>query len=147
MRWNPWRTLKATPEVFLTMQELPHASGGGCYIPDGLGERALIILDPRLTQVERNCVLAHEWLHHEAGFGCWDPREARRECDRLWDEVARRLVPRDELVRLGIGRAEAGCTFEVADVAEVFHVTPDVARRALLLLSPEERTERWRGVA
>lgn len=139
--WNPWTQLKAEPDVLLIMRDdLPPELGGGAYWPDAGG--GVIVLDRRLSQVERNCVLAHELVHHERGGGCgdgfmpesWRPVAAREE--QVVDDIAvERLVPYEQLLRFVVG-LESTCVHpEVWHVADEFHVTERAARRALELMN------------
>ena len=100
------------------------------------------MIDPRLSQVQRRCVLAHELVHDERGGGCdgvfmptdWQPVVARDE--RLVDDVAvQRLVPYADLVRFVVSLESACVHVEVWHVAEEFHVTERVARRAMELMN------------
>jgi hypothetical protein len=125
--------------VFLVVDDLPSSTGGGVFMamPDG---SSVIALCRSLTQVERRSVLAHELIHDERGGGCdgdfmpaeWAAVVAREE--RLVDDTAvLRLVPPSELLRCCV-ELEMACTHvEPHHIAEAFHVTEDVARRALEL--------------
>jgi hypothetical protein len=102
---------------------------------------AAILLDRRLSQTERRCALAHELVHDERGGGVatagmpesWRPVAAREE-SIVDNEVARRLVPLDQL-RLAVDDlAELGMGSTALDVALAFDVTPAVAERALRML-------------
>lgn len=134
-RWDPWRVLRSHADVIFTLGELPAAVGGGIYWPSP--DVSIIIIDYRVGRLERLALLAHELIHHERGTYALpgvNPHQAisRDEC-RVDDEVARRLVPCDEL----------GAMFDVAwandlqvepwQVAERFDVPDRVADRAMRL--------------
>lgn len=136
--WQPWRDLADRKHIVFGVRPLPAATGGAVHVRRG--DRTAIVLDPGLTQAERRCALAHELVHDERGGGCdaeympvsWGV-VARRE-ERIVDDVAvHRLVPADELIRVCV-ELEMGCTHvESRHIAEHFHVTEPVARRALEL--------------
>lgn len=138
-RWNPWRALRGRRHIDLHMDPIARRAGGGLYATDG--EFAVIFLDPDLTQVERNAVLAHELVHDERGGGAafsgmpsqWAAVVARDEAavDR---EVAARLVPRDELLDVLDDLVDVLGGVTARDIAEVFDVPVDVARVALAAL-------------
>lgn len=138
---NPWKTLKATPEVMLRMERLDDSLGGGCYVPDPVTGLGLIKLDRRLTQRERNAVLAHELWHHERGGGCNDPAADRVECRRIWRLVAEDQVPDDELRVLWVEAERSGRTIGPAEVAERFGTTEEVAVLAMRRLLDRLRAE------
>jgi hypothetical protein len=92
----------------------------------------VILIDRTLGRAERNAVLAHELVHQERGGGAgyagqpatWDAVVAREE--RNVDiEVARRLVPPDELAAW-VGSHSEPVTAEM--VAEHFDVPLWVVR-------------------
>lgn len=126
--WNPWRALR----------ELEHARLGHVELPEGVEgmlvpypDHPVILLDDGLTQVERNAALAHELVHLERGWPC---RAPWAEEERVHDEVARRLVPLDQLHRWVVEREMADVPVDVWDVAEGWWVPEHVAGRALRLL-------------
>jgi Zn-dependent peptidase ImmA (M78 family) len=115
----PWRDLASRPHLAFVVTRLPVADGW--YLPDVPG----IVLDDRLTRVQRRCVLAHELAHidlghHQqvAGNGPGTDRLARRNeaaADRL---AARRLLPLTGLMHwlpYASSRSEAA---ELLDVTE-----------------------------
>lgn len=136
MSWNPWRALRSRPHIVLRFAALPADTGGAVYWPRGA--RAAIVIDPALRRRERNAALAHELVHDERGGGAdkegmpasWSPVVVRDEAavDR---EVARRLVPPEELAKFleVMELLEVGVT--VYEVAEHFDVPEDVACEAL----------------
>lgn len=137
--WSPWRALRERSHLEFSLADLPDALGGAYYEPQAEGWAAVLI-DRRLSRVQRKAALAHELVHDERGGGCsgdgmpdsWNAVVARDELtvDR---EVARRLVPLDDLREF----AEAGAPDGVAvwEVAEHFDVPDHVAERALRLLA------------
>ena len=98
----------------------------------------VVELDDRLDRIERNAVLAHELVHEERGGSIdfvgsapsWAAVVAREE---LWvdREVARRLVPADELASFIARRGSIDEATTVADVAAEFDVPKWVAALAL----------------
>lgn len=135
--WNPWRALRDRTHITLLRRRLPDGILG-VY-----GRRppvAAIVLDDRLDRQERRAVLAHELIHDERGGSIerpgmprtWDDVVRREELiiDR---EVARRLVPPDELSRFARAREELGESIGAAEVAEEFDVPEWVAMDALKL--------------
>lgn len=152
-RWDPWEDVLSRHDVVVEFRELPDWTGGGmAAVIDGL---ALVTLDPRLSPVERDVTLAHELIHTERdhSHGCtrhrwmpatWAAVEAREEIhvDR---EVARRLVPLDELEEYVEEMCGIGLGVGPDDVAERFEVTPMIAREALLGLARETPAYRQTG--
>jgi hypothetical protein len=98
----------------------------------------VILLDERLTQVERNAALAHELVHLERDWPC---RADWAEEERVHDEVARRLVPLDVLHRWLVPRELDEAQVEAWHVAEHFHVPEPVAERAVRLLLDQIRRD------
>lgn len=91
----------------------------------------MIVIDERLEGPDRRDVMAHELIHHERGSASWS---VAREEDAVNDEVARRLVPRGELLEHIRGRLALVEGTAPDDVAERFGVSDRVAKRALRLL-------------
>lgn len=128
----------------LIWRDLPPSTGGGLFVKSAHGEA--IVLDRRLGRRGRHATLAHELVHHERGHlttmqgmpDLWRPVVAREELvvDR---EVARRLVPLDELAAYCDRMADLGEDVAPWTVAEEFDVTDEVARTALELLTRHER--------
>ena len=141
--WKVWAELRRRPHISLRFSRLPEDTGGAMFVRDG--DRAWIVLDPRLTSAGRRCFTAHEMIHDELGSSCrahgmppaWDAVIARQEAaiDR---EVAARLVPAHELAAFLGQRDECRDRVEVHEVAEHFDVTEPIAELALgrLLASP-----------
>lgn len=106
-------------------------------------DRAAIVLEVELDRRERRAVLAHELVHDERGGGCvahgmpegWMAVVVRDEL-AVQREVARWLVPRDDLVTF-MERVTLEDTVGVTawEVAEEFDVPEDVALTALRLFS------------
>lgn len=139
--WNPWRELRARTHLRFALDKVPEATGGAVYArrPSGAGA---IVIDRSLNRRERNAALAHELVHDEHGGGCptdgmpdmWLPVAHRHET-RVRREVARRLVPLDDLQALReVHALNELPPFTVVDVAEIFDCTEDVALEAMLLL-------------
>lgn len=131
-RWNPWRELRRRPHLLLHWRYL-RPSRGRIYDTGGL---RMIELDPRLSRVERNAVLAHELVHDEFDL-IWPagtPPALIEKGENFVEAVtAERLVPDDELREFVEKVSEfEGVTSRL--VAEEFEVPVDVAHRALLRL-------------
>lgn len=97
----------------------------------------MIVLDDRLGRVQRNATLCHEAIHAERGV-TGNKRFDERGVD---DEVARRLVPLDDLAELVASICDDGTPIHAWEIAEAFDVPDEVAIRACELLKRE------RGVA
>lgn len=138
--WNPWRELRARPELRFALEPLPDGVYGA-YVRRG--NRRGILIARGLDRRRRNATLAHELVHDEHGGGC--PTEglpepmmvvARRHERGVEREVARRLVPLQDLQDLQLAHAGNELPpFTVVDVAEIFDVPEDVALEAMLLIS------------
>ncbi len=141
MPWNPWRELRRRSHIVFRLAILPDETGGGVYWPRA--GRAALIIDPRLSRVDRRAVLAHELVHDERGGGAdhsdmppsWAPVVARDEA-AVDQEVARRLVPADLLLRFCEVMALLDIGVMAHHVAEHFDVPESVAGVALRMLSP-----------
>lgn len=137
--WNPWRELRHRRHITFGITDLPGATGGAVYVVWPNGD-AVVMIDRSLDRTHRNAALAHELLHDEWGLAehdnrspLWQPIRARDE-QRVDREVARRLVPPDELEQV-VSLAEAdGIALEAWEVAEEFDVPLAVAERACGLL-------------
>lgn len=128
--WNPWRALRDRPHLELCFEELPAGRRGA--LRDLGGGRRLVVLAYDLGRRARRCVLGHELIHDErlistvdAPVGLWIVEE--RSVNR---EVARRMVPAKELCRWARARSEAEIPSTVAEVAEHWDVTLEVAMEA-----------------
>jgi hypothetical protein len=134
--WHPWAELRRREHLVFALEELPAATGGALYAQRG--GRAAIVIDPALGRRQRKAALAHELIHDEWGGGCeykgmlptWHPVVSRDE-NRVHDEVARRLVPLDELKAFCRRHSDLGEAVEAWEVAEHFDVPDAVAARAL----------------
>lgn len=123
--------------------ELPGGALGLSVID---GPHRAVLLDARLSRVERRVALAHELVHLERGGGAhhpgapraWSPVVAREE-RHVDDIVAARLVPGEDLARLVAARSEVE-PVTASLVAAEFDVTEDVAQRALEHLAAATRT-------
>lgn len=123
----------------LGIEQLPDVVGGGVYWPRG--DRAAVLIDKRLTRLERLEAVAHELVHDEHGGGCdcegmpdtWTVVAERAEA-RVHNEVARRLVPLDQLAAMRAIAEVNQLTLDSWHVAEHFDVPERVAARAMRLL-------------
>lgn len=144
MTYNPWADLASRPHICCDTHTVELPSGRGWWLPDVMG----IVLDRRLTRVERRCALAHELQHVDygdvqvAGVGPDGPRMARRQERRADREAARRLVHVEALVV-----ALRAHPHDPAAVADELDVTIDVLRCRLEDLHPGERGHLLLGLA
>ena len=136
--WNPWRDLRYRKHITLGFTDVPGRSDA-VYVtwPDG---GAVVLIDRRLDRIHRNAALAHELIHDERGIDghandsdLWKPVRARDE-QQVDREVARRLVPLDELEQVVALAESQGVALEAWEVAEEFDVPLAVAERACYLL-------------
>ncbi len=148
--WNPWRALRDRPHLTLKWGYIDGAIG--LWDPTGAG-RADVWLDARLGRVARRCVLAHELVHDERRGGSDLPgmpdswRSVVASDERaVDDEVARRLVPFDDLAEFCRCKSSVDEPVTAEDVASFFDVTPSVARRAMKLWK-QSKPERDRRAA
>ena len=146
--YHPWRELRARPHIALHFRFLPEATGGALYARRG--EQAVIVLDPRLSQRQRRCALAHELEHDSLGSlrceampALWADVVAREEA-RINRQVADKLVPPDELAALAERVSGLDLALTPLDIADEFDVTHEVAQRALERLL-QRRNEREAG--
>ena len=145
--WNPWDALRSRNCIVMAVRPLPPGVRGAYQ---ARGDRRAIVLSPTLGPAERTATLAHELVHDERGGGAsyrgqpptWEPVVARDE-RQVNDEVARRLVPRNELERLWRRCRDVEGSLGVAEVAAAFDVPPEVAARALALQRGSGRPRRW----
>ena len=86
--YHPWRRLRGLDDWLLEWDQLPEGICGEINWPTHT-----ITIDPRLSQAQRRCTLAHELEHVVRGPG-GGPRE-EREVEGI---AARRLVELDALV-------------------------------------------------
>lgn len=137
MTYNPWADLGSRPHICCDAHTVELPVGKGWWLPDVMG----IVLDRRLSRVERRCTLAHELQHVEnddtqvAPIGPDGPRLARRQEKRADREAARRLIDVHHL-----GAALRAHPHDPSAVAEELDVTTDVLRCRLDHLSRAERT-------
>lgn len=134
--YSPWADLGSRPHICCDTHSVELPVGSGWWLPDVMG----IVLDRRLTRVERRCALAHELQHVDYGdvqvfaVGPDGPRMALRQERRADREAARRLVE----VR-ALATAMRAHPHNPAAAAEELDVTVDVLLCRLETLGPEER--------
>lgn len=124
---NPWRQLRAQSDIVLEWSRLPD-NMLGAYVEKAGGVRT-IVLDERLDREERRATLCHELIHAERGI----TGEERFDERGVEDEVARRLVPFDELAAMWEVATLNDLPVEPWMLAEKFDVPDDVAERAMRL--------------
>lgn len=124
-----WRALRARE----------HLTFGRLRLPDGVDAAlvgTVVLIDDRLGLEQRAAALAHELIHEERGIlPAAAPAHVVAKEERLVDdEVARRLVPLDEMLAIAerCDRLDQPC--EAWELAEIFGVTEEVARRAVAML-------------
>ena len=129
--WSPWRALREREHIELQWRDLPRGTAG--YWAPLRGGYAVIVLASWLGRRARRCTLAHELVHDERGLVTTGMPEAlaAKEEHAVEREVARRLVPRDELMAMIVRAVDLGEGVTVHDVAEAFDVDEPTARRAL----------------
>lgn len=127
---NPWRVVRALPELEIVWTDVP---------PDkrGFTDGRTVYMPRDLLQVERRCTVLHELTHAELGVvGCDSPDE--RQVRRL---VARRLIPAEELCKA------ARWSTHTRELADSLWVTEDVLITRLEHLHPSERAALLRATA
>jgi hypothetical protein len=146
--FDPWRALEEHEDVRLAFDPVARLLGGGFHVRRG--GAALIVLDPGLDREMATVVLTHELVHHERGGGVDRPGRpaglatvAAREERAVDREVARRLVPSDELERVVDELVAGAGSADATAVGAHFGVPPAVAQLALEHL----RLERSRAEA
>lgn len=86
--WHPWRALRRLEHIVVDWAR-PHPT-----MPAATDGERVIWMDPRLTQVERRCVLTHELVHLERGHRGCQPRAVEHA---VRAEAGRRLVTVEQL--------------------------------------------------
>ena len=121
--FHPWRALREMTHVVVEWIR-PHPRA-----PGATNGADVIWLDPRLSQVERRCVLTHELVHLEYGHrGCQPP--AVEQAVRV--RTAERLVELEDLA------AAVKWTVDPDELAEELWVTPMVLQDRVAALSASE---------
>jgi hypothetical protein len=121
--WNPWAELRRRDHIVFGLANLPAILGGAVLWQRG--DRKALMVDHTKGRRERNEACAHELIHDE------HPEWTETQ---VWDEVARRLLPTEELERLRAFAVDNDLPLEVWQVADVFDVTDRLAERAMRLL-------------
>lgn len=140
--WVPWHSVRDDRDVVIKREELPDALGGALYWP--AGDWAIILIDKTRPRRVRKALLGHELLHHARGGSpaypgmppMWRDLVARDEGAVRW-ELARRMVPRDELVRVVDVVNELGEGWMAWEVGEFFDCPDEVAADAVKMLEDE----------
>lgn len=100
------------------------------HAPSGVDRTGNLWIDPRLTDTEQRCALAHETVHLERGhIGCQPPAV---ELD-VREQTARSLIPIDDLI------AHARWTQSLQELAAELDVIVEVLEDRLLTLTDCER--------
>lgn len=129
--WDPWQALRRRDDITLRWARLPPGHEGTV---DRAGDGWVIVLDARLDRIARRCVLAHELVHVEREIIVGPRQSMIREETIVRAEVARRLVPLDELAATVRRLLSIGIGVEARHVAEFYDVTLEVAAEALRTL-------------
>lgn len=134
---QPFHELRARRHIVFGLAPLP-GTLRGLYVPSPT--RPLILVHSGLNKSWRRAVLAHELVHDEDGGGCvlegmpetWRAI-AQREEQRVWDEVARWLLPLPAIVEMDTWARTNELPLEQWHVAEAFDVPEFLAVRRLEL--------------
>lgn len=140
---EPFHVLRQHPELTYALRTDLPPGVDAFYWP--IGDRAAIGIRRSLTRRQRRVALAHELRHHLRGGGiCWfgaDPKlwtpVMLREEARIDDEVARWLVPHDQLIAYLDCAEELDGYVSPHQVAEAFNVTDTCAQRSMRLLASD----------
>lgn len=136
MTYNPWADLGSRPHICCDSHTVELPVGHGWWLPDVMG----IVLDRRLSRIQRRCALAHELQHVDNGdeqvytVGPDGPRQAKRQETRADRQAARRLIPIETLAA-----AMRAHPHDPEVVAHELDVTVDVLRCRLDHLAAVER--------
>jgi Zn-dependent peptidase ImmA (M78 family) len=133
--YDPWHDLRSREHLTLAFSRLP--LGQALYFHDVPG----IVLDERLSRVERRCALAHELAHLDLGHleqaaqcGLQETARIARRMEVHADQLAsRRLVPVERLAEVAV------CYSERSQVADALNVTEHLLAVRLAHLHPAER--------
>lgn len=125
---HPWRELRHLVDWTLIWAHLPTGVLG---LTDH--HHRTITLDPRQSQAERRCTLAHELEHVRRGPMPTDPRAAAREESAVEQATARALIG------LGALCDALAWSLDRHEVAEVLWVDVDTLMTRLQHLHPSER--------
>lgn len=140
MAEKAWRVLRDDyPEVELDVCDLPEGVSA-IYVTDG--EDSAVLINRRMSPVDRLAALVHEIAHHRRGGGCHVPDAspllqslARKEEARVDVLVADEMLPPAKLLAYVEQRAEIDGMVLARDVAEDLEVPVDVADLALRRLA------------
>jgi IrrE N-terminal-like domain len=142
--FDPWQAVDDHADLRVVFDPVARLMGGGFHAR--AGERAVIVLDPDLDDPLRRVVLTHELVHHERGGGPQGPdapatlRDLVQRDEHAVDaEVARRLVPGDQLASVVHELVAGAGSVSIADVAAHFGVPDATARLALAELGAGRR--------
>lgn len=123
---HPWRRLRSLDDWLLEWDQLPEGISGEINWPTHT-----ITVDPRLSQAQRRCTLAHELEHIASGPAPHWERD--RDEVRVERAAARRLVSLEELVDA------ARWTQRPEELAEELWIDADMLNALIDGLTPEER--------
>ena len=133
VRYSPWRHLRSLPEIDLHWTDDDQLlDGAHAWYYDRL--RA-IVMDKRLTQVERRSVIAHELGHAIRGdLPCGSDRLDWRQEAVVDQWAARKLIELPALVDA------LKWSDDPAEVADALWVTVDLLEVRIAHLHPSERS-------
>lgn len=132
--FDPWAEVGRHHDVVVFVRRLDEGVVG---LTDGVSR---IWLDSRLNQVERRCVLTHEWRHYLLGHSTCQPLAVELGVCQ-W--VARKLISMDDLRRV------MPWSSSLDEMAEELAVTPQTLRDRLVGLSAAENAlvTSWEALA
>ena len=121
--FDPWAEVGRHPNIKVHIRRLDDSVVG---LTDGVSR---IWLDDRLNQVERRCVLTHEWRHLVLGHNGRQPLAIEMQVCQ-W--ASRKLISMEDLARV---LPWSPCLYEMA---EELWVTPQTLRDRLHGLTGDE---------
>ena len=123
--WHPWRRLRALTNVDLSWRPLAGLLGA----TDG---RDRIVMDPRQSQAQRRCTVAHELAHLDLGHG--------GGCSPVEERAARALAAR-WLIDMPDLLAALAWTEHLDELADELWVDVDTLLARLDGLTASERAQ------
>lgn len=124
--YHPWRRLRGLDDWLLEWDQLPEGISGEINWPTHT-----ITIDPRLSQAQRRCTLAHELVHIDLGLVS-DVTWAAEQ--RVRDVTARRLLPDIDAVASALADG-----VDIATASDELWVTEDILTDRLTTLADAER--------
>lgn len=125
--YHPWRRFRGLARWTLEQAPLPAGVSGLTVWPTGT-----VILDRRLSQVERRCTICHELVHIERG-----PLPDNAELSVIEEGLVERISAGRLIELHDLGEALAWSS-HISEAADMLWVTEDVLRVRLDHLSEHE---------